>query len=133
MHKTISLGEKIVTSFVVGPEDTASFGGVEVHPVCSTFAMAREAEWACRQFVLKLREDHEEGIGNGLTIEHKAPALMGQRVDIIATLEACSGNDVLCSWEALANGRLLATGTCTQKVLDRGRLQQRFDQLRDTL
>jgi hypothetical protein len=87
MHNNIPSGEKIVTSFVVGPEDTASFGGVEVHPVCSTFAMAREAEWACRQFVLKLREDHEEGIGNGLTIEHKAPALMGQRVDVIATLE----------------------------------------------
>jgi hypothetical protein len=27
----------------------------------------------------------------------------------------------------------LATGTCTQKVLDRGLLQQRFDRLRDTL
>jgi len=118
---------------VVGPEDTASFGGVEVHPVCSTFAMAREAEWACRQFVLKLREDHEEGIGNGLTIEHKAPALVGQKVDLIATLVSCQGMDVLCSWEALANGRLLATGTCSQKVLDRGLLQQRFDRLRDTL
>jgi predicted thioesterase len=133
MRHNIPLGERLQTTFVVGPEDTASFGGVEVHPVCSTFAMAREAEWACRQFVLKLREDHEEGIGNGLTIEHKAPALIGQRVDVIATLESCSGNDVLCSWEALASGRLLATGTCSQKVLDRGFLQQRFDRLRDSL
>ena len=86
MRNHIPVGESIQTSFVVGPEDTASFGGVEVHPVCSTFAMAREAEWACRQFVLKLREEHEEGIGNGLTIEHKAPALIGQRVEVHATL-----------------------------------------------
>ena len=78
MHNNIPSGEKIVTSFVVGPEDTASFGGVEVHPVCSTFAMAREAEWACRQFVLKLREDHEEGIGNGLTIEHNTPCITAE-------------------------------------------------------
>jgi len=133
MHRALSPGSQVQTSFVVEEGDTAAFGGVEVHPVCSTFAMAREAEWACRQFVLQMREEHEEGIGNGLTIEHQAPALLGEQVEVVATLTAVQGNEVRCTWQALAGTRLLASGTCSQRVLDRSKLQERFDRLRSGL
>lgn len=130
MLRSLREGTQLQTTFVVGGGDTAAFGGVEVHPVCSTFAMAREAEWACRQFVLQMREDHEEGIGNGLTIEHQAPAFLGERVDVVATLTAIQGNEVHCTWQARSGTRLLASGTCTQKVMDKAKLYERFDRLR---
>ena len=57
----------------VQPEDVAAFGGEQVHPVCSTFALGREMEWASRLFVLEMREEEEEGIGTFLEIRHKTP------------------------------------------------------------
>ena len=51
------------------------FSGKVVHPVCATFALARDIEWTTRQFVLQMRDDDEEGIGTMLTIDHRSPAL----------------------------------------------------------
>ena len=60
----------------------AAFGGEVVHEVYATFALARDAEWTTRQFVLDMRDDDEEGIGTFLSIEHKSPALWGRRLII---------------------------------------------------
>ncbi|MBM3936672.1 MAG: hypothetical protein FJ343_05935 [Sphingomonadales bacterium] len=115
-------GDRLKTSFVVQPEDWASFHGQTVHEVCSTYAMAREAEWVCRQFVLQMREAHEEGIGHGLTIQHRSPALVGQVVGLEATLVAVEGVAVECSWEARVGERLVAYGTCSQTVWPRDKV-----------
>jgi hypothetical protein len=61
-------------------EDCASFESGNVHPVYATFALGRDAEWACRLFVLEMKEAYEEGIGTFLTIHHKSPALVGSNV-----------------------------------------------------
>jgi len=115
-------GDRLETTFVVEPKDWASFHGETVHEVCSTYALAREAEWACRQFVLKMREDHEEGIGHGLSIHHKSPALTGQIVEMQATLLAVDGVKVDCTWEAKVGDRLVAYGTCAQTVWHREKI-----------
>ena len=44
---------------VVSKKDTAKFNGVEVHPYYSTFALARDAEWSSRLFVLDMKEIDE--------------------------------------------------------------------------
>ena len=64
----------------VRPQDVAAFHDQVVHPVCSTFSLAREAEWTTRQFVLDMRDDDEEGVGTFLNIEHKAPAFIGEEI-----------------------------------------------------
>jgi fluoroacetyl-CoA thioesterase len=73
-------GDKKRLAYRVKREDVAAFQGEVVHPVCSTFTLAREVEWATRQFVLEMREPHEEGIGTQLVIDHKSPAFVGMRL-----------------------------------------------------
>jgi predicted thioesterase len=115
-------GDYLQTSFEVSPSDWAVFHGETVHKVCSTYALAREAEWVCRQFVLQMREDHEEGLGNGLTIDHRSPALTGEVVVMVATLVSVSGTSVNCTWEAKVEDRLVACGTCGQTLWPREKI-----------
>jgi len=115
-------GDQLQTSFEVAPSDWAIFHGETVHEVCSTYALAREAEWACRQFVLQMRDDHEEGLGNGLTIEHRSPALTGEVVVVVATLVNVTGSSVNCTWEARVEDRLVACGACGQTLWPREKI-----------
>jgi predicted thioesterase len=107
----------------VTPDKTAAFDSGEVHPLYSTFALGRDAEWACRLFVLDMKEDFEEGIGTFLSVHHLAPAPVNAEILFIATLEYVKGNTVHCSWEALHGQRKIAKGEQTQKILPKETLE----------
>ena len=113
-------------SRVVRPEDCASFDSGHVHPVYATFALARDAEWCCRLFVLDMKETSEEGIGTRLTVEHLSPALTGSRVDFTAVITQIQHHEITCSYEAVCNGRVVATGIQVQKILSKEKLEKLF-------
>ena len=108
--------------YVVKTADLAAFEDKLVHPVCSTFALGREMEWSSRQFILEMIEDDEEAIGTSLKINHKAPAINGEELLIIATLDKVMGHEILCKIEVLVNNRLIATGETGQKILKRTKI-----------
>lgn len=122
MKKLFRSGDQKLFNTVVTPDSVASFNQRQVHPVYSTFALARDVEWACRLFVLDMKEEHEEGIGTHLSIDHLAPALVGSEIEITATLVHVTGNNVHCTFEAKHNQRVLARGTQTQKILLKSKL-----------
>ena len=126
MKNPFSPGDTKTFSHVVGPDDTARFPTGEVHPVYSTFALAREAEWSGRQFVLGMKEADEEGIGTGITVTHHSPAGIGQEVAFTATLIAVQGNEVVTGYKATVGARLIADGEQRQKILKSERLKQLF-------
>ncbi|MBX3101290.1 MAG: hypothetical protein KF690_02140 [Bacteroidetes bacterium] len=106
---------------VVRMEDRAAFHGQVVHPVYSTFALARDAEWTCRLFVLAMKEVGEEGVGVQVTVQHHAPARVGERVTFVATLVSVSGNTVHCTYTAHVGERLIASGEQTQKIINKAK------------
>jgi fluoroacetyl-CoA thioesterase len=116
--------EKAVTE-----KDTATFEAGQVHPVYATFALGRDAEWACRLFVLEMKEADEEGIGTFLNVEHISPALLGSNVKFTAVIDKIEGNTIICSFEAAVEGRLIAKGKTGQKILKKEKLDRLFDQL----
>src|SRR4051812_10424957 len=85
---------------VVTEPDAAQFESGEVHSVYSTFALARDAEWSGRLFVLDMIEEGEEGIGTGITVNHRSPALMGQEVLYTATLVEVNKNEIVVDYTA---------------------------------
>jgi len=93
-------GETRVYVKHVTAADFAAFGDGLVHAVCSTFALAQAAEWAGRLCLLELKEEDEEGVGTFLQIKHIAPAFEGEAVIFTATLQACQGNEVSCTFVA---------------------------------
>jgi fluoroacetyl-CoA thioesterase len=115
---------------IVQPNETAHFESGEVHPVYSTFALARDAEWACRLFVLEMKESHEEGIGTMVSVMHHSPALTGQEVVITATIKSLERHEIICSYEARVGERLIATGESGQKILTKEKVERLFADLK---
>jgi len=127
MKNIFKIGDRQDYRKVVEPGDVASFHGEVVHPVCATFALARDIEWTSRQFVLEMCEEDEEGIGTMLTINHKAPAFVGEEVAIIARVHEINGHELICSYEAFVNDRLIATGQTGQKIFKREKIKTLFE------
>ena len=114
----------------VKQDDVAAFDSGEVHPVYSTFALARDVEWAGRLFVLEMKEDDEEGIGTSLSIEHRAPAFVGEEVSIESSVLSINKNEIICKYEVYVGDRLVARGAQGQKILKKAVLEEKFDQLK---
>ncbi|MEY2708831.1 MAG: hypothetical protein RIQ91_1461 [Bacteroidota bacterium] len=130
MKLVCAVGDVRTITKVVTDADLATFETGNVHPFYATFALGRDVEWACRQFVLEMKEADEEGIGTFLNITHKSPALLGDTVEIKATLTELHGNTVNCSFEVLVSDRLVAEGTQGQKILKKEKVDRLIAQIR---
>lgn len=119
-------GDKKQTLYLVQEHDVASFKGKVVHPVCATFTLAREIEWATRQFVLEMRDDDEEGIGISLTVDHYGPAFVGEEIVFTAWVKAINGHELICTYEAKVGERMIASGETGQKILKRDKIAKIF-------
>ncbi len=126
MHKVVKIGDTRSINHIVKKSDIAAFKGKEVHHVCSTFALAREIEWSSRQFMDQICEDDEEGVGSMLTIDHKAPAFVGECLKIEATVVEFEGNELICNYIASVDDRVIATGKTGQKVLKKSTIAKIF-------
>lgn len=123
-------GDKKQVVKTVQPNETATFETGQVHPVYATFALGRDAEWACRQFVLEMKEDGEEGIGTFLTVYHHSPALVGQEVTFDAEVVKIERNEIICKYTARVGDRVVATGETGQKILKKEKINTLFENLK---
>ena len=126
MKDLFKKGDLLSTEVIVSTSDVAQFNEEIVHPVYSTFALGRDAEWACRLFVLQMKEDDEEGIGTFLTVQHHSPARVNEQVQFRAIVESIHGNEIICTYSAHVNGRLIANGRQGQKILKKSKINQLF-------
>ncbi len=126
MKLILKPGDRKVFKRVVTEEDQASFHGEVLHPVCSTFSLARDFEWASRLFFLEIKEEGEEGVGTFLSIEHRRPAFVGEEIVFTATVIKIHGNELTCAIEAKVADQLIATGTTGQKMLTKEKMKQIF-------
>jgi len=108
--------------------DCAIFNGELLHRVCSTFALARDFEWSSRLFFLEMKEEDEEGVGTMLSIDHKSPAFVNEEILFTATVEKIERNELICTIEAKAGDRTIATGKTGQKMLKKEKLNALFRQ-----
>jgi fluoroacetyl-CoA thioesterase len=115
--------------YKVKAEDFAIFDAGTVHEVVSTFALAREMEWATRLFALEMREEDEEGIGTFVEIKHLSPALKGAELNITAHLVEIIKNEIICEVLVKQSDRLVASGRTGQKILKREKINQIFTSL----
>ncbi len=129
MKNIFEVGNQLTLVHVVDQADLATFETGNVHPFYSTFALGRDAEWACRQFVLQMKETDEEGIGTFLNIRHKSPAMLGDTVEFIATVSVLEGHQIDCSFVARVGDRIVAEGEQGQKILKKEKLERLVNQI----
>jgi fluoroacetyl-CoA thioesterase len=120
-------GDKKVYHKRVTEQDVAAFHGEVLHPVYSTFALARDFEWTSRLFFLEMKEPHEEGVGTFLNINHQSPAKVEEDIIITASVESIKGNELICILLATCEGRTIATGRTGQKMLTKDKLKELFE------
>jgi predicted thioesterase len=130
MKNPFQPGDTKQYAHTVSEADAPAFQGGQVHPVYATFALARDAEWTGRLFVLEMKEEGEEGIGTAVSIIHHAPALPGETVIFTATLQAVEGNEIITPFEARVGARLIASGETRQKILKKAKLDRLFESLK---
>lgn len=126
MKSNFHPGDRKVYRRVVQTTDMASFHGKEVHHVCSTFALARDFEWASRLFFIDMMEEDEEGVGTHVSVDHLAPAFEGEEIIFTATVERINGMDLVCSIEACVGDRVVARGRTGQHMLKKEKLKKIF-------
>ena len=129
MISKFNIGDKKYFQHTVIAADTATFASGNVHPVYSTFSLARDAEWCCRLFVLEMKEADEEGIGTFINVKHQSPALISSVVDFEAEIIMLEKNNVVCKFTAKVNDRIIATGEQGQKILKKEKLETIFSSL----
>jgi fluoroacetyl-CoA thioesterase len=103
--------------------DFPTFNNQVVHEVYSTYALARDAEWAGRLVLLPLLEIGEEGIGSAVEIQHLAPAFEHEEV-LFTTSQHLQPNDntLVVHMSACVGARVIATIVTTQKVVHKEKL-----------
>jgi fluoroacetyl-CoA thioesterase len=112
---------------IIAQNDVAAFESGVVHDVYATFAIARDAEWAGRLFVLEMIEEDEEGIGTLVLVNHHSPAFVGETVIFEAIIDEMYKNIVGCTFSAYVGQRLIASGRTGQKILKKDKLALLFD------
>lgn len=126
MKAIFKTGDKKIYKKVVTAGDLAAFHGEVLHAVYSTFSLARDFEWSSRLFFIEMKEEHEEGVGTFLSIDHRSPAFEGEEITLTATVIKIQGNELTCAIEAKAGDRVVAVGTTGQKMLRKERVKEIF-------
>ena len=124
----LPVGAAAELALVVTPEMTVRFAELgPVHPVYATYRMAEHFEEAGRKLLLPSLEPGEAAIGRSLSVEHLAPAWVGDTVRVSAECVELRGNRLTCACRAVAaDGRELGHGSTVQVVLPQQALDDRL-------
>jgi fluoroacetyl-CoA thioesterase len=127
MQPTLKVGNTAEVQIEVTEDMCPAFDGVVVHRVYSTWSMAHHMELAARKVLAEHLEEHEEGIGSHLSIDHIAPCVIGRTVRVEAEAVELEGNTLVCDVTAWDGGRLLGRGRQVQRVLPKSTLARLID------
>jgi predicted thioesterase len=104
-------------------EDDDRLGAL--HPVYATYWLAKHMELVSRKIILPHLEDHEEGIGFRVEVDHLASALPGMRVEVTAVFDHQAGNRVHVNCRAVSElGDVVGRGATVQVILAKTRLDE---------
>ena len=129
MKSRLAIGDNREFKHVVEDADIAVFDTGMVHPVCSTFALAKFIEWTSRLFIIDIKKEDEEGIGTKLHIEHLSPAFVGEDLNFKATITSINRNELICNVLVSVGNRKVAIAKTGQKLLLKHRLNEIFSSL----
>lgn len=93
-----------------------AFDGIIVHRCYSTWSLVHHMEIAARKVLVDFLEDHEEGLGAHISVDHHAPCAVGKTVRVRAELVEVRHGRVTCEVTAWDGDRLLAKGLQVQVV-----------------
>lgn len=131
MKSTLRLGSTAEVLITVTDDMCPAFDGVVVHRVYSTWSMAHHMELAARKVLAPHLEDHEEGIGSHISIDHVAPAPLGHSVRVVAEAVELGPTTLVCDVIAYDGESIIGRGRQVQRILPRATLESLIDRARN--
>jgi fluoroacetyl-CoA thioesterase len=122
MKPSLKVGNAAEVTITVTQDMCPAFDGVVVHRVYSTWSMAHHMELAARKVLAPHLEDHEEGIGSHLSIDHVAPAPLGRTIRVVATAVELAPTSLVCDVIAYDGPRVIGRGRQVQRILPKSKL-----------
>lgn len=122
MKPSLKLGNTAEVTVTVTEDMCPAFDGVVVHRVYSTWSMAHHMELAARKVLAPHLDDHEEGIGSHVSIDHLAPAPLGHQVRIVAKAIELGPTTLVCDLTAYSGDRVVGRGKQVQRILPKTKL-----------
>lgn len=104
-----------------------AFDGIVVHRCYSTWSLVHHMEIAARKVLVDFLEDHEEGIGAHVSVDHLSPCPLGHTARVCAELVEVTHDRhirVICDVSAFDGDRLLAQGKQVQVVMNKDHLKR---------
>lgn len=125
-HHSLVVTQAMTVDFEVVGDDRLG----ALHPVYATYWMAKHMELVSRKIILPYLEEHEEGIGYRVEVDHLASALPGMRVDVTGVFERQVGNRVHVGCSAVSElGDVIGRGATVQVILSKTRLEDNLTTL----
>ncbi len=118
---------------VVGPENRISFSDARMPAVLATPWLVAYLEYAARDSIAPLLDEHERSVGTYLEIEHLAPAPEGATVVCSSRVVHVEKQVVTFQIEARDSVEVLARGIHRRRVIDVDRFRGRLERKRAEL
>jgi fluoroacetyl-CoA thioesterase len=128
MKPSLQVGNTAEHTITVTEDMCPAFDGVVVHKVYSTWSMAHHMEIAARMVLAPHLEEHEEGIGSHLSIDHLAPTPLGHQVRLVAIAVELGPTTLVCdvfAYHVRQNDgeKLVGRGRQVQRILPKEKLR----------
>lgn len=127
MLDSLQLGNTAEVTITVTEDMCPAFDDIVVHHVYSTWSMAHHMELAARMVLAPHLEEHEEGIGAHLSIDHIAPTPLGHTVRVVAEAVELGPTTLVCDVHAYhvrdGGEKLVGKGRQVQRVLPKEKLR----------
>lgn len=134
MKDSLKPGVSFTNKLPVTKEKTIGFMGDDLR-VYATPSMVQDTERTCRDFMLEHLEDGEDSVGARVEIDHLGPTLVGQTVEVEATVTEVDGRRVNFEVEIRDEidtvGRAKHTRFVVEKSRQGGRLQKKIERLEE--
>lgn len=125
MREKIDKGASLQRRIVVDDARSIRFLGEGVR-VYATPELVRDFERTCSELLLQFCEPGEHSVGTGISVTHSGSALMGQPVDISATVSQVDGRKVTFDLLASDGDGEISRGQHTRFVVDVDKLKERL-------
>jgi len=127
MKSSLKVGNSAEHTIIVTEDMCPAFDGIVVHRVYSTWSMAHHMEIAARMVLAPHLEEHEEGIGSHLSIDHLGPTPLGHQVRLVAEAIELGPTTLVCDVFAYhvreGDDKLVGRGRQVQRVLPKDKLR----------
>lgn len=124
----IERGEQLSREVEIDASRTVDFMGPDMR-VYGTPSMVADVELVCRDLLLSTLKPGQDSVGVWASIDHLAPALIGDRIAIHATVKILDGRRVTFDTTIMRAEKIIGLMQHTRTVVSVADLQTRLKQL----